>query len=463
LILLPGVINKKLMTVFYLFVLLFVVDHVQQVFIAKTFFSRIILLAESAFMLWLVIKFRRKEIFQYISSNPSFQRTARSFAQILIVLLIITIQGNLFGYTNLSLMLTYVSISAIVMAVFLVLMVLVLNSLVYGLMQLKIVQTSNIVRNREHGLRTNFHILFKYFAIFLWIRSVLNTLGLVEQVGDWLLGLMDTYWKVGSVEISIGGIISFFIVIFFTWILLKVLKILLEEEVYPRIRFPRGVPGTISMVISYIIVAFGAYIAISFAGVDLGKFGLIAGALGVGIGFGLQGLVYNFIAGLVLAFERPIQKGDTIEIGKLMGDVKSIGVRSSRIKTYDGSEVIVPNGNLISNEVINWTLTDRKRRRVVPVNVAYDSDPRIVMDLLFKVAEAHPEVLKDPKPWPLFDGFGDSALKFRILFWVDFDRGLSVQSEVAMNIYDALQDDGIQIPFPQQELTIKNLEEKKKK
>ncbi|MCD4682563.1 MAG: mechanosensitive ion channel [Bacteroidales bacterium] len=178
----------------------------------------------------------------------------------------------------------------------------------------------------------------------------------------------------------------------------------------------------------------------------------------MGIGFGLQGVVYNFIAGLILTFERPIQKGDTIELGTLFGNVINIGVRASTIRTYDGSEVIVPNGNLISNELINWTLSDRRRRKDVKVHVAYGNDPHEILKLLFDTVKANENVLPNPKPWPIFEGFGDSSLDFRIMFWVEFDRGMTIQSEVAMNIYDAFAEAGIQIPFPQTDLHVKSFD-----
>ena len=137
-------------------------------------------------------------------------------------------------------------------------------------------------------------------------------------------------------------------------------------------------------------------------GIDLGKFGLLAGAIGVGLGFGLQNIIENFISGIILAFERPIQVGDTIEVDAVFGSVQQIGVRSSTIKTFDGSEVVVPNGSLISNKVTNWTLSDFKRRAKLPVKVAFGSDPHQVIKVLHKVAEEHPDVLGTPAPLATF-------------------------------------------------------------
>ncbi len=180
------------------------------------------------------------------------------------------------------------------------------------------------------------------------------------------------------------------------------MKRLFKSEFVLRSKIPRGVPAAISMLTRYIIVAFGVYIALAAAGVDLGQFGLIAGALGVGIGFGLQNVVYNFISGLIISFERPIHVGDTIEVGTLMGNVTEIGVRSSKLKTFDGSEVIVPNGNLISKEVINWTLSDQRRRLMIKIRTDYNAEPQKVLKI---IREASQEALKYIKRAPGYGTF----------------------------------------------------------
>ena len=175
----------------------------------------------------------------------------------------------------------------------------------------------------------------------------------------------------------------------------------------------------------------------------------------MGIGFGLQNIISNFVSGLILTFERPITVGDTIEVGPLMGNVSSLGLRSSKVKTFDGSEVIVPNSNLVTKEVINWTLSDNRRRLTIPVTAAYGSDPHKVLEIMMDVVHKHPKVLDYPDPITLFDGFGDSSLKFSVLFWVYFQEGLTAKSEVAVQIFDAFKQAGIDIPVPQRVITMK--------
>jgi len=142
-------------------------------------------------------------------------------------------------------------------------------------------------------------------------------------------------------------------------------------------------------------------------------------------------------------------EGDTVEVDTLLGRVSNIGIRSSTLTTYDGAEVVVPNSNLISNQLINWTLSDNKKRVEIKVGAAYGSDPNQIIDLLLQAALQHDKVLKDPEPRPLFTGFGESSLNFRLLIWVRFEDGLQTQSDVEINVYNLFKANNIVIPFPQ--------------
>jgi len=168
----------------------------------------------------------------------------------------------------------------------------------------------------------------------------------------------------------------------------------------------------------------------------------------------------NFIAGLILAFEQPIHVGDVIEVDQYMGRVLEIGVRASKILTRDGSEVIVPNGLLITNKVVNWTLTDQKRRLVITIRTAFNADPKKVIDILKNVATDHPNTLDYPAPMAIFNGYGDSSLDFTLYCWVQFDVSLSTKSDVAVEALEALTEAGIAVPLPVQKLHIGRDEDK---
>jgi small-conductance mechanosensitive channel len=186
----------------------------------------------------------------------------------------------------------------------------------------------------------------------------------------------------------------------------------------------------------------------------------MAGALGLGIGFGLQNVIANFVSGLILVFERPILPGDTVEVNNLMGTVKKIGVRSSKVSTFDGAEVVVPNTNLISNDLINWTLSNNIKRVEILIGTSYDSDPNQILELLTECANNYVNLIKDPPPVALFSDFGDSSLNFRLRFWVDFSISLQAKSDVSVAIYNKFKEHNIEIPFPQQDVHIKDLPQK---
>jgi small-conductance mechanosensitive channel len=219
------------------------------------------------------------------------------------------------------------------------------------------------------------------------------------------------------------------------------------------------VPGAISLLVKITLMGLGIMLAFGAAEIDMSQITILIGALGVGIGFGLQNIFNNLISGLILAFERPIQTGDIIQIStlNLMGEVKEIGIRASTVRTFDGAEVIVPNGNLISNEVINWTLSDQRKRQEILVGVKYGTDTAKVLEILNSVVIEQNNVLKNPAPFNIFIGFGDSSLDFRVLFWTRFDVGMGTKSAVGISIDEAFKKNGIEIPFPQRDLHLRSV------
>lgn len=290
----------------------------------------------------------------------------------------------------------------------------------------------------------------------MWFAGILRAAEFYSSVTNKVGDILTGSFLVGRFTFSLGNLLLFFIIIYGTYNIAKFVKVILEREILARKNLKRGMAASLSLTIRIIIVFLGTILALSFSGLDLGRISIIAGALSVGIGFGLQNVVNNFISGLILIYEKPVQEGDTVQVDTLMGRVSNIGIRSSTLSTYDGAEVVVPNSNLISNQLINWTLSDNKKRVELKVGTAYGTDPHQVIDLLLKAALSHEKVINDPVPVPLFVGFGDNSLDFRLLFWVRFEDGLKTQSDVAIKIYDLLKENKIEIPFPQLDLHIKN-------
>ena len=214
-------------------------------------------------------------------------------------------------------------------------------------------------------------------------------------------------------------------------LLARLLRVVLEAWLDQDARLPAGVPVAISKTVGYVVVGLGFLVAILASGMDVTRFTVILGTLSVGIGFGLQNVVNNFVSGLILLYERPIRVGDVIDVGTATGTVTHIGIRSSTIKTFQGAEVVLPNSNLVSNQLTNWTLSDQVRRVDIDVGVAYGSDVVKVQEILLLAARANVDVLSDPAPVALFTGLGDSALNFQLRFWTArFDRYLAIASEV---------------------------------
>jgi small-conductance mechanosensitive channel len=234
-------------------------------------------------------------------------------------------------------------------------------------------------------------------------------------------------------------------------------QVILREDVFTRVPTARGVPYAVSNLARYSVIFLGFLVGLSAAGVEISKLAIVAGGLGVGIGFGLQNVVNNFVSGLILLFERPIDVGDSIEVSGTSGTMKHIGIRASVIRTFDGAEVIVPNGILLSDSVTNWTLSDRRRRIDLDVGVEYGTPAQRVIDLLVGVAKANPKVISDPEPHAYFENFGDSSLDFKLRAWFDADSSTtihSIRSEIAVAVQQALDDAGIGVPFPQRDLRL---------
>ncbi len=219
-----------------------------------------------------------------------------------------------------------------------------------------------------------------------------------------------------------------------------------------------GMRQSIATIVRYVVIAVGLVIIIQSAGIDLSTLTVLAGAAGLGIGFGLQNIINNFVSGLIILFERPIKIGDRVDVGSVHGDVVNISARATTIVTNDNIAIIVPNADFISGKVTNWSYTDRKVRFDVPVGVSYASDPEVVTRLLLEVANAHKGVLAIPPSEVLFEEFGDSSLNFALQVWTkDYSAKPRVlKSELNYAIARIFRENDIEIPFPQRDLHIRS-------
>ena len=277
-------------------------------------------------------------------------------------------------------------------------------------------------------------------------------------VKGWLTAAMFGF-KVGSVEISLARILSAVAILMAGLFATRMLQRSLDQTVLLPQRMDVGIANSVRTAVGYAGVGAASLIAVSYAGLDFTNLAIVAGALSVGIGFGLQSVVNNFVSGLILLVERPVKVGDWIVVGADEGHVRRISVRSTEIETFDRSSVIIPNADLIQGRVKNWTLRDSVGRVRLNVGVSYNSDPAMARDILLKVAGAHPAVLKFPAPSVSFESFGPSAIELAVFLFVNnVNQGGTVKAELAFQILKAFREAGIEMPFPQQEVHLRSLE-----
>ena len=299
----------------------------------------------------------------------------------------------------------------------------------------------------------------QWVGIVIWIVSALQLLGLDDAFRASLASILSFPIAGKSSGATLGGILGFFVILVVGYGIANVIRFLFREEILRRFHMSRGLPELIASLVYYLLMLFVVLAAVNAAGIELNKFTVLTGAFGVGIGFGLQNIVNNFVSGLILQFERPIHLNDVLEVDNNLGKVTRIGIRSSTIQTAQGAEVIIPNATLISNKVINWTLSESNRRRELPVGVAYGTDPKMVLKILREAAARNELVLTKPEPIAYFKGFGESSLDFELHFWVmQENNAMQITSEVAMAAMQMLEDAGIEIPFPQRDLHLRSLD-----
>lgn len=294
------------------------------------------------------------------------------------------------------------------------------------------------------------------FAAMLYVAAIWD---LAESPGQAWRGVVEAGVSVGAWEITVGQVLVAVMAVYLAFVVSWALRALLGQTFFERRQFERGVRDSISTLLHYAVVVVGVFVGVSLLGFDLTNLALIFGALGVGIGFGLQNVVNNFVSGLILLFERPIRVGDIVVLGEEWGTVQKIGLRSTVIVTFNGAELIVPNGDLIAEKVTNWTLTTPRARLVLPVAAAYGSDPARVIEVLEEVGKEYPLALEEPAPMAIFTGFGESSLDFELRVWLGaFEQLLEARSEVAAAVVRRFADEGISIPFPQRDLHLRSVD-----
>ncbi len=288
----------------------------------------------------------------------------------------------------------------------------------------------------------------------LLLLALLFSWGARQPILTTLLEALRYPFQVGQMRLSLMGFFISFLLLFFTQLVVRTARYLLREKLLTTSGIERGLQESITHIAAYVLWGLGILAALHAVGFNTASLAVILGAMGIGLGFGLQNIFNNFISGIILLFERPIQAGDDVEINGIWATVKKINVRSTIVQTYDNASLIIPNSEFISNQVTNWSFKDRRLRRTIGVGVAYGSDTALVRDTLLEIAQNNPQVLKYPAPQVIFSDFGDSTLQFNLRIWTTIDIFLALESDIRYEIDRLFTERNIVIAFPQRDIHV---------
>jgi potassium-dependent mechanosensitive channel len=445
--LLPKLTTKR----FSLFLFLMFIVYVIQIFEAylgpKSDMVRWLMIIDAIILIFALVEGRK-----LMKTSPehfvSIHQIFKALAPFYILILVIAILANIIGMVSLSGLLISGIVTSTILGMVVYLTVKVITSLVVLFFKLRKSYSMQALTTMANATHQRIQPILNWIGFLVWLMFTLNGFDIFDFFVTWVNDLMAINWQIGEMTISLGGILAFAGIFIVSLILAKLVANIFLDNWMINV-LPRGVAPAISLLMRIVLITIGLYMALSAAGIDLSSLGFMLGALGVGIGFGLQNVVLNFVAGLILAFERPINLGDTIQVDQEFGVVTNIGVRSSSIKSYSGYEAIIPNGDLISKKVINYTLTNRDRRSKIYMKTAPSADPEKVIELFNEMATENPSTLKDPAPKTYFYGYDeDGNLSFALLYWTTFSDTLKTDSAIALKIFAKLKKEGIQAPAP---------------
>ena len=305
-------------------------------------------------------------------------------------------------------------------------------------------------------LQSKFKSILVKATTILWIVKLLENLDIDDYIYGKLGDFLTHSYSVGKTEFTFGSMVIFVVVIYISVIISRVISYFYDYADQQSVSAGSSRKNRTSILLVRLSVFSAGFIAaIIFSGIPLTEVTIVIGALGVGIGFGLQNIVNNLVSGVILAFEKPVQVGDIIEVGNRSGKIVDIGIRASKIEAGDGSELIVPNGDLISQHVVNWTLTNNNRRVELIVGVAYGSDVDRVEAMLKTIVRSRKDIMQSPAPLVFLHNFSDSSVDFRLLFWAaDINNWLTLKSDVMSEIYTEFAKQGIEIPHPKRDIQV---------
>jgi potassium-dependent mechanosensitive channel len=453
-VILRRLLEPGLHPVVYALVAAYFIDHVRLTIESSSWTGRLIFLVELAagiaFLVWLL----RSEKLDGASEGikTTVKRVLRLDAWLALVIAGVALLANILGYVSLSFFLGTGLLKSAYLLITLYAAVRIADGLVIGALQLRPFSFLGMIRAHRALFRRRIVRVLRIAALVVWIVATLQIFQVATPLWNrgWALFHAsyvygrDAVHPQGTGSLSLAKFFLFGFLIWGAFLLSRFVRFVLEEEIYPRLRLAPGVPYATSTLVHYVVLVIGILFALTIAGVDFSQFALLGGAIGVGLGFGLQNIFNNFVSGIILLFERPVKVGDVIQVDANVGTVEKIGIRASLLRLSNGSEYILPNGNLISNPVTNWTFSNRRRVVDLPVVVTAKADSRQVLTLLVETAKAHPLVLKDPPPHALLASLGGATLNFEVRAWISStENWLQVRSDLALAVSAALARENI--------------------
>ena len=440
-LILRRLIDRALFPMLDALIVLYFVDQFRLLTSILPLIGRLIFGAEmlggTLFLIWLI---QTKHLPTAAGGTTKlFARAIRLLALIGLIVFPVTLAANIFGYVNFANLLG----GGVIRSAYVGASVYVALRIVEGLIIISLgtrpLALTRAVQLHRSMLQRRICAVVELLAFIYWVSLTLNFFGLRTPLVAGTLEVLRANLAIGSLSISLQQVLVFLATIWAAFALSRFLRFLLEEDIFYHWHLARGIPQAISTVVHYAFLLLGFFVGLAVLGVDLTKVTILAGAFTVGVGFGLQTVINNFVCGLILLFERPIKVGDVIQIDTDIGEVRRIGIRACIIRTTDGSEVIVPNGSIIANKVTNWTLSDRYRAIEVPVTVARGAPPQRVIAVLQRVADNQPGITKEPVPQAYVVNFGSAAVSFNLRVWTDhYEDWIQARSNLAVAVDEAL-------------------------
>lgn len=451
-------LDRSVAPVLYVFGALFLVDAIRSVIASAPLFEHLVFLAEmlvaSGATLW-VLRARRR-MAPLVPEVDAMEAVAlRLFGRLLLAAFAAAFVLGSLGYVGLGRLIGAGALGSAYFGVAILAALQVAKGLIAVLLRSRPLGLLSSVQHARTTLERRVVRILRWIGALAWIAATLAALTLLPSVAAAVGRTLTAQWGWGAIRISLGDLVIFALTIWLSFLVAAAVRLLLSEDVFPRVRLARGLPLAMSLVVQYVVLLSGFTLALAALGVDLTKLTILAGAFGVGAGLGLQNLVNNFASGLILLFERPLHLGDVVQVTGVGGEVRHIGARATLVRTADGAEVFIPNSHLVSQNVTNWTYSDLRRRIVLPVKVAYGSAPKRVSELLVGIAARHPLVSDQPPPAVVLMGFGESSLDFELRAWTDrFGEAENIQSELADAVYAGLVEARIELPVPRRDVRL---------